>query len=72
MIRSTLLGGILAVLCSVAEAAILVTSEHGAATSQQFFEDGNFVLMENGRPAFGVDASGNCWFIEGQQLSADA
>ena len=54
MIRSTLVGGILAVLCSAADAAILVTSEHGAGTSQQFFEDGNFVLMENGRPAFGV------------------
>jgi hypothetical protein len=71
MIRSTLVGGILAVLCSAAQAAILVTSEHGAATSQQFFEDGNFVLMENGRPAFGVDASGNCWFIEGQRLIFD-
>lgn len=72
MIRSTLLGWILVTLCSATQAAILVTSESPTGTSQQYFEDGNFVLIEGGRPAFGVDASGNCWFIEDQQLVFDS
>lgn len=71
MIRSTLFGWILAALFSTAQAALLVTSEGGSGKSQQYFEDGNFVLLENGQPAFGVDASGNCWFIEGQRLVFD-
>ncbi len=72
MIRSTLFGWMLVTLCSATQAAILVTSESPTGKTQQYFEDGDFVLMENGRPAFGVDASGNCWFTEGQQLVFDS
>ena len=72
MIRSTLFGWILVALCSATQAAILVTSENATGKSQQYFEDGDFVLMEDGRPAFGVDASGNCWFTEGQRLVFDS
>jgi hypothetical protein len=51
---------------SAAQAAIVISNDDG---SRQYFEDGAFVLVEDGQPAFGVDADGNCWFInEGQRV----
>lgn len=66
-------------LCAVAAtaglgqafAAIVVTSEDAGSVSQQYFEQGEFVLMQGGAPAFGVDATGNCWFVQNGQLVSD-
>ena len=49
---------------SAAQAAIVITNDDG---STQYFENGAFVLVEDGQPAFGVDADGNCWFIQETQ-----
>lgn len=56
---------------AAAQAAILVTSEEQGDTSQQYFEDGSFVLLQSGQPAFGADAAGNCWFVERDRLVFD-
>ena len=50
--------------CSAAQAAIVITDDDG---SQQYFEKGSFVLVEDGNPSFGVDGDGNCWFIDDSQ-----
>lgn len=57
---------------ATAQAAIRVTSEDGGSRSQQYFENGNFVLVQDGQPAFGVDAAGNCWFVERDRLVFDS
>lgn len=56
---------------TTAQAAILVISEDDAGRSEQYFEDGNFVIVANGKPEFGIDAAGNCWFIDSGQLVSD-
>ena len=66
--RKTVVGLLLAgVFGMPAHAAIVIVSEDNGRRSTQYFEDGNFVLMEADQPAFGIDAEGNCWFIEGGQ-----
>lgn len=71
MIRSIVTGWLALGFFSAVQAAIVVTSEEQGAVSQQYFEDGDFVLMQSGQPAFGADASGNCWFVERDRLVFD-
>lgn len=54
-------------LCSTGQAAIVITNDDGSQQTQQYFERGEFLLVEAGQPAFGVDADGNCWFIDDGQ-----
>ena len=56
---------------SVAFAAIVVTTDDNGQVSRSYFGDGAFVLMEGSRPTFGVDAQGNCWFVEQGRLISD-
>ena len=51
-------------LFSTAHSAIVITNDDGSGQTQQYFENGKFLLVESGQPAFGVDADGNCWFID--------
>lgn len=52
-------------------AAIVVTTDDNGQISRSYFGDGAFVLMEGSRPTFGVDAQGNCWFVEQGRLISD-
>lgn len=52
-------------------AAIVVTTDDGGQISRSYFEDGAFVLMDGNRPTFGVDAQGNCWFVEQERYISD-
>lgn len=59
-------------LLSTAHAGTRITSEDGDSRNEQYFDAGNFVVVDNGRPTFGVDVAGNCWFIDSEQLVSDS
>ena len=55
-------------LYSAAQAAIVITVEANGQQSIQYFSDGNFlVTADGGRPTFGIDTGGQCWFVDDQQ-----
>lgn len=58
-------------LYSVAQAAIVITVDANGQQSTQYFSAGNFLVTEDGeRPTFGIDAGGQCWFVDdGQRVS---
>ncbi len=55
-------------LAAASQAAIVITSEDMGGTSTQYFDRGRFVSTENGQPNMGMDADGNCWFVDENQL----
>jgi hypothetical protein len=71
MTRFVLGGLFLAGLCSVAQAALLITADDAGEQTRQYFDGGSFLLMQGGQPAFGVDRKGNCWFVAENRLVAD-
>ena len=71
-IRNVLAASILGLSCAAVQAGLSITVEDGGERVQQYFDQGRFLLVESGRPAFGVDNRGNCWFVEGQRLVSDA
>lgn len=70
MKRLTVFAGLLC-LCATAQAAIVVVSEDAGRTSRQYFDNGTFVMTEGGRPAFGADSTGTCWFVQQEKLVSD-
>ena len=70
--RTVLAVLILAPACAAVQAGLSITVEDGGERVQQYFDQGRFLLVESGRPAFGVDQRGNCWFTEGQRLVTDS
>lgn len=71
-IRSVLAALILGPACAGVHAGLAITVEDDGELVQQYFDQGRFLLVESGRPAFGVDSAGNCWFVDGQRLVADS
>jgi hypothetical protein len=59
-------------LCLVAtsQAAIVITTDNMGERSTQYFDQGRFVTTDNGRPGFGIEKDGTCWFIAEQQRVA--
>lgn len=71
MIRTVLISLLTAGVFSTAQAAVLITADNAGETSEQYFDKGAFVLVQGGQPAFGVDRTGNCWFVADGQLVID-
>lgn len=69
--RNALAALILVQACAAVHAGMSITVEDDGERVQQYFDQGRFLLVEAGRPAFGVDNRGNCWFVEGQRLVSD-
>ncbi len=62
---------LLACLPFTLQAAVVVTSEGEGDVSTQYFEKGEFILMQDEQPIMGVDRDGNCWFVEHRRVVAD-
>ncbi|MGB5764726.1 MAG: hypothetical protein WBM58_19460 [Sedimenticolaceae bacterium] len=71
MIRISIYCCLVACLFAPAQAAMVITSESGGYLSKQYFEKGEFVLMRDDKPSMGIDAQGNCWFLDGGQRIFD-
>lgn len=71
MIRTVLISLFFAGTFSIAQAAVLVTADNAGEASEQYFDKGAFVLVHGGKPAFGVDHAGNCWFVADGQMVID-
>lgn len=71
MIRFVISGLLAVSLCSAAQAGMLVSTDAAGRLSKQYFEDGDFLLVQEGRAMFGMDRAGNCWFIDAGQLVTD-
>jgi hypothetical protein len=71
MKRESIVGTLLALLAGNAWAGLLITSESSGETSQQYFGKGEFIVIDQGQPRFGIDRRGNCWFVERQNLVSD-
>lgn len=60
----------LALLMSgLSHAGIVIQVQDGNERTVQYFEDGRFLLVQDGRPGFGIEPDGTCWFVaEGQRV----
>lgn len=71
MNRELILGTLAALLAGNAWAGLLITSDNSGEVSQQYFGEGEFIVIDQGQPRFGIDRRGNCWFVERQQIVSD-
>jgi hypothetical protein len=57
--------------CLPVQAGLSITLQDEREVVKQYFDKGRFLLVESGRPAFGIDRSGQCWFVQGGNLVSD-
>jgi hypothetical protein len=61
----------LGLFCLPLHAGLSITVQDEGELVRQYFDNGRFLLVQSGRPAFGIDGRGHCWFVQGANLVSD-